>query len=140
MPKQSSDKPDMDLIRRVQQARMQHDAAARPSEVAAVYWIEAHCPPGTSAPPTPRSGQWVIETTLQEADALWAAVRQATEAGRLGYKAKVSTASRSGQSVEARTICVKTYDSADEADISRVYAALRALGITGELRYERDKD
>ncbi len=37
----TDDSPNLDLIRMVQQARMAHDAQAKPSQVAAVYWIEA---------------------------------------------------------------------------------------------------
>lgn len=121
-----SDKPDLDLIRRVQQARAEHDAQAQPSRVAAVYWIEAKRQTAGN-PPTPRAGHWQILTTVQQVDAHWALVKAATEAGRLGYKAKVATAGRAHP--DERVIHVMTYDAADADDVARVGAALRALGF-----------
>ena len=132
--------PNLDLIRMVQAARMQHDSRALPSQVSGVYWIEAKRKTGDYPAPTPRSGQWVIATTVREVDALWLKIREATEAGLLGYKSKVSTAAGPGQhDVDARLICVRTYDSADEADAQRVRDALRHLGIDEVLRYEADR-
>src|SRR5688572_23946281 len=122
-----SNKPNLDLIRMVQQARMAHDADAKPSQVAAVYWIEVK--PCTAAQaPTSQAGQWRIATTIREVDALWAKVKAATEEGTLGYKSKVSTASH-GSNPHAREVRVCTYDSADSADVQRVRDALTALGI-----------
>ena len=133
--------PDLDLIRMVQEARMQHDSEALPSKAGGVYWIEAKRKLGDYPAPTPRSGQWVIPTTLQDVDALWLKIKQATEAGKLGHKSKVSTAAGPGQAdSEARLICVRTYDSADESDVQRVLNALRELGIEGDLRYEKDRE
>ncbi len=133
--------PNLDLIRMVQAARMQHDREALPSQAGGVYWIEAKRQTGDYPAPTPRSGQWVVETTLQDVDALWLKVRQATEAGHLGHKSKVSTAAGPGQrDPNARLICVRTYDGDDTADVARVRAALRSSGIEGEWRYEKDRE
>lgn len=131
-----SDKPNLDLIAMVQNARMKHDAAAQPSQVSAVYWIEAKRQQGDYPAPTSRAGYWRIETTVQAVDALWRTIRQATEAGDLGYKAKVSTAPASGQTApDARVIHVLTYDSDDSADVERVGQALRGLGIPDTMVY-----
>lgn len=127
----------MDLISMVQQARIQHDETAQPSQIAAVYWIEAKSAAPDSPPPTPRAGQWVLDTDVNQVDALWAKIKAATQAGELGYKAKVSTASRSGKPGESRTICVLTYDRADEADVNRVRAALAKLDTGDDWVYER---
>ncbi|MEZ4669844.1 MAG: DUF1917 domain-containing protein [Anaerolineae bacterium] len=135
MPTQP-EKPNLDLIRLVQQARMAHDREAQPSSVSAVYWIESK-PLKPAAPPTPRAGEYIIETTLAEVDALWGKIRTATEAGELGYKSKVSTSPAKGQtSSEARVIVVRTADADDTADVARVETVLKALGITPQ-RYER---
>lgn len=136
MTEQNPKKPDLDLIQRVQKARMMHDNAATPSDVSAVYWIEAKCATENCQSPTPRSGQWVLNTTLEDVDALWETIKKATEAGQLGYKSKVSTASRSGLPGGPRTICVRTYDRADADDVQRVRHALEKLGIKGEWQYE----
>lgn len=117
----------LDLIRRVQDARMAHDAEAIPSHVSAVYWIEA-APPTPGARPTSRAGYWLVETTVQEVDRVWQVVKTATVDGRLGYKSKVATASRSGDP-DARVIHVCTYDAADVGDVARVEEALRALDL-----------
>jgi hypothetical protein len=133
-------KLNLNLIHMVQAARMQHDDEALPSQAAGVYWIESKRKMGDYPAPTPRSGQWVILTTLQEVDALWLEIKQATEAGELGHKSKVSTAAGPGQaSPDARLICVRTYDSADKADVQRVREALRRLGIHGEIQYQVDR-
>jgi hypothetical protein len=128
--------PNLDLIQMVQQARMQYDREALPSNISAIYWIESK-PLGTALAITPRTGQWLIETTVTEVDDLWSKIRQATEEGRLGYKSKVSTSPAKGQSqASARLIVVRTYDADDLADVSRVESRLREMGLTN-LRYER---
>ena len=126
------DQPNLDLIRMVQQARMAHDAQAQPSHVSAVYWIEAK-PQAESLAPTPRAGYWLIRTTAANVDAVWAAIKAATEAGRLGYKSKVATVGLS--TVDERLIHVMTYNADDEADVARVGTALRELGFS-DLQYE----
>lgn len=138
MSDDKGDKLNLDLIQRVQQARMLHDAEAKPSEMAAVYWIEAKDKTGTAPAPTPHHGEWVIETDLEHVDALWETIKAATAAGKLGYKSKVATVSRSLQKgVNHRVILVRTYDADDQDDIARVRAALIALGVTGEIAYHR---
>jgi len=129
------DQPNLDLIEMVQRARMAHDAEAQPSQVAAVYWIEAKRQIEGAAP-TPRAGYWLINTTIQAVDALWAQVKAATAAGKLGYKSKVATASRADPN--ARVIHIMTYDADDTADVERVRAALHDLGLGGDLVYVRD--
>lgn len=129
-------KANLDLIQMVQRARMQHDRDARPSEVSGVYWIESK-PLKEGLPPTARAGEWVIETTSGGVDALWARIKAATEAGELGYKSKVSTAPAKNQAEpDARVIVARTRDAGDAADVARVEARLRALGIV-PTRYER---
>ncbi len=132
------EKPNLNLINLVQQARMQHDADATPSQVHAAYWIEAKRPadaPATGL--TPRAGYWRIQTTLDSVDALWAKIKTATEAGQLGYKSKVATASRDAHA-HSRVIHVLTVDADDAADVERVRTALEQLGITSELAYHTD--
>ena len=132
------DKLNLTLIDLVQRARMQHDAEATPSQVSGVYWIEAKRPSEIDAPgPTPRAGYWQMVTTVDQVDALWAAIKSATEAGQLGYKSKVATASHDSFASH-RMIHVLTYDHADQADIERVRAALAALDLPGEWTYHGD--
>lgn len=132
------EKPNLDLISMVQNARMMHDAETRPSEVSGVYWIEAKDKTGTAAAPTPRIGEWVIDTTLTEVDALWEKIKTATEAGKLGYKSKVSTASRVQKQPDHRVIIVRTADADDQADVERVREMLHQLEFNQELRYHRN--
>jgi hypothetical protein len=127
------DQPNLDLIRRVQAARREHDAQALPSQAAGVYWIEAGRQT-KGAPPTARAGHWLIRTHVGEVDAYWARIKSATEAGALGYKSKVATAAR--EHTDERVIHVMTSDADDAADVARVGAALRALGYT-DILYER---
>jgi hypothetical protein len=121
--------PDLDLIDMVQRARMAHDADAVPSAAGGVYWIEAR-PDVPGQLPTPRAGLWLIETSAEHVDAQWDTVRQATRAGRLGYKSKVSTSRRGGKGPQdQRVICVCTFDRDDAGDVERVRAALAELGL-----------
>lgn len=127
--------PNLDLIQLVQRARLQHDADAVPSAIAAVYWIECEADVPTAAP-TPRAGAWVIECDVANVDAVWDTVKRATRMGKLGYKSKVLTASRKGgRDSTSRVILVGTADRADAADCARVRDALEGLGLA-PLRYE----
>jgi Basophilic leukemia-expressed protein Bles03 len=137
MNSRKSDKPNLDLIEMVQRARMMHDAEAKPSETGGTYWIEAK-PFGDVPAVTARAGQWLIVAPLDEVDALWDIVKRATQQGRLGYKAKVSTAPIPNRmNSEARLIVVCTRDADDAGDVQHIYQTLRHLGITGDLRCER---
>lgn len=136
MTERKSTPPDLDLIQRVQRARRLHDAQARPSQTAGVYWIEAR-PETPARPPTARAGRFVLVAQAAAVDAIWARIKAATEAGALGYKSKVSTAPGPGQAdPDARLIHICTADSQDAADLARVRAALRALGLPDDLPYE----
>ena len=75
----------------------------------------------------------MIRTTAREVDGLWARVKAATEAGQLGYKSKVATASH--RQIDERVIHVMTYDADDSDDVERVRAALAALDFSGEIAY-----
>lgn len=136
MPEHQPKPVNLDLIQMVQQARMLHDREALPSNMQVNYWIESK-PLQDTLPPTARAGEWVIRCQVHEADAMWIKIRDATEAGRLGYKSKVSTAPAKGQGhVTDRLIVVRTRDADDHADVKRVETELQALGIT-EMHYER---
>ena len=128
------DKPNLDLIAMVQKARMEHDAQAKPSQVSAVYWIEAKRQRDGAAP-TPRAGHWLIRSSTSEIDAAWATIKQSTEAGQLGYKSKVATIAM--HEPHQRSIYVMTYDADDSTDVERVRLALRDLGFDDNLVYER---
>ncbi|GAB4325915.1 MAG: hypothetical protein Kow00117_13440 [Phototrophicales bacterium] len=123
-----NEKPDLDLIQMVQRARMQHDEQATPSQIQAVYWIEAKY----NASPTPRAGQWVCEVSPEQVDTVWEKIKQATQAGELGYKSKVSTAVRQGR----HRLCVCTVDAQHAADVQRVYNVLVQLFPDVTWRYE----
>jgi len=115
-----------------------HDAEARPSQISAVYWIEAAAPGGLA--PTPRAGYWRIHTTLDHVDKLWDTIKAATAEGKLGHKSKVSTAPLSDRTPDERVIHVRTYDSHDTADIERVRAALLELGMPDNMIYRTDQE
>lgn len=128
-----TDELNLDLIHMVQRGRIVHDSETQPSQVSGVYWIEARAPENHPGP-SPRAGYWRLDTSLEHVDAVWMKIKAATEAGELGYKAKVATASRDPAS-DLRAIHVLTYDSADQADVDRVRAALESLNIPGEWTY-----
>ncbi len=130
---------NLDLIQMVQRARMLHDETAVPSAMTAVYWIEAKRRDGDYPAPTSTAGEWRIKLRVAEVDAVWERVKALTVAGELGYKSKVSTKPAAGQAdPEERSLCARTYDAGDDADVARVGEALRALGL-GEMEYVADK-
>ena len=139
----SDSKPNdlnLNLIQMVQAARMMHDETAKPSDYAAVYWIEAKRQMGDYPPPTPNAGEWRIPLTAETVDAVWEQVKSATAAGKLGYKSKVSTRPAAGQShPDERLLCVRSYDAADEADVERIKQVLLAMGLH-DLHYVADKE
>ncbi|MCU0474722.1 MAG: DUF1917 domain-containing protein [Anaerolineae bacterium] len=128
--------PNLDLIQMVQRARMLHDADAKPSEMDGNYWVE-HKPSVPVAPPTPRAGRWVIETDIDQLDALWERVKQANAQGELGYKAKATAKARNGTDPRQRLIVVCVADSDDAADVARVRGVLESMGLGAALHYER---
>lgn len=130
------DKLDLDLINLVQRGRMAHDNEMKPSQVSGVYWIEAKHPDNPI--PTPRAGSWRMTTTSDDVDDQWAQIKAATEAGQLGYKAKVSTASREANA-DSRIIHVLTTDSADQVDVDRVRTALDTLDMDGDWTYHAER-
>ena len=134
-----AEEPNLDLIQMVQNARMLHDATARPSELTAVYWIEAKRPEGSFPAPTAKAGEWRIGLTVKNVDSVWERVKAMTLAGNLGYKSKVSTRPAAGQAdPDERLLCVRTYDARDREDVARVQSALLEIGLT-DLEYVADK-
>lgn len=130
---------DLDLIQMVQRARMLHDESAVPSDVSAVYWIEAKRLPGDYPAPTAKSGEWRVKLSVDTVDAVWERVKALTAAGALGYKSKVSTRPAAGQANPSeRLLCARTYDAGDREDVARVGDALRAIGLR-DLAYRPDK-
>jgi len=115
---------------------------ANPSEVIEVYWLYAIRQKGTYPKPTPRSGKWLIFVDRNDNDAVWATIKEATEAGRLGGSAKVATTKPNPYATDPKTnvICVYTYDWTDEADVRRIRTELRSLGITQKIPYKADAD
>ena len=105
---------NLDLIQMVQAARLAHDATARPSDYAAVYWIEAKRADGDTPAPTSQAGEWRVPLAVETVDAVWERVKALTVKGELGYKSKVSTRPAAGQAdPDARLLCVRTYDAGD---------------------------
>ncbi|MCK9874175.1 DUF1917 domain-containing protein [Nocardiopsis dassonvillei] len=81
------------------------------------------------------TGKWMPFTAPERVEEVWAAVVEATEAGRLGWKAKVATDNKPGKD---RLICVYTKDWRDTRDVARVLGELRAMGIDQRLSYKED--
>ena len=130
---------NLDLIQMVQNARMMHDETARPSDYAAVYWIEAKRQEGDYPASTANAGEWRVPLTAETVDAVWERVKALTVDGKLGYKSKVSTRPAAGQAdPDERLLCVRTYDERDHEDVARVKAVLLGAGLT-DLKYAADK-
>jgi hypothetical protein len=112
----------------------------QPSTVTDEYWLYAKAPGASAVEVTRRSGKWLVFVPLARLDAVWAAIRRATRAGRLGYEAKTGTARPNPNAKQPgeRVICVYTYDAADLDDVRRVRDELRRLGVTWKIPYKTD--
>ena len=145
------------------------DDIGPPSEATGVPWLYAERRKGEYPQPTRRSGKWLVYVAPEDVDDVWAKVRRATEAGRLGHRSKVATGLyafladslerriASGESelepgtaetvlrfyrqrARRRVICVYTYDWKDEGDVMRVRSALRRVGVAAKIAYKADQE
>ena len=113
-----------------------------PSQVIDEYWLFAERKSGTYPASTANCGKWLIFIRRSEIDAWWTKIRAATEQGRFGNSAKVSTL-KSKPNVSdpnEHVICVYTYDWTDEKDVRRVRRALGELGVDWKISYKTDQD
>lgn len=113
----------------------------RPSEVKDVFWLHARRKTGAYPEFTEDGGKWLVFVPIPEVDSAWDKIKRATEEGKLGGSAKVSTARahENTRDPDSKVICVYTYDCNDEADVKRIREELRQLGITSEIPYKTDK-
>lgn len=90
----------------------------------------------------PGSGKWLIFIDRTQIDNIWVRIKKATEEGKLGDSAKVSTAKTNPNSTDPskNVICVYTYDWTDKEDVMRVREELRQIGITWKIPYKSDLD
>ncbi len=90
----------------------------------------------------PGSGKWLIFIDRTQVDNIWARIKRATEEGKLGDGAKVSTAKTNPNSTDLskNVICVYTYDWTDKDDVMRIREELRQIGITWKIPYKSDLD
>ncbi len=113
----------------------------KPSEETGLPWVMAWRRQGEYPERGEKGGKWLIFVPLSDLDGVWAKVRHATEEGRLGGSSKAATACNPSFADPAgRVICVYTYDQTDEADVMRVRAELREVGITRKIPYKADAD
>lgn len=114
----------------------------KPSEVTEDYWLHADRKTGTYPADTENRGKWLVFVPISQVDEVWAKIKLATEAGRLGSSAKVATArpNPNATNPDARVICVYTYDWTDEEDVRQVRKELRELGITSKIPYKATED
>lgn len=112
-----------------------------PSKVKTDEWLWAERKVGSYTQDTATSGKWLIFVATTQVDRVWSIIKQATQEGKLGNIAKVSTAKRISDSRPNRhVICVYTYNWKDETDVHRIRAVLRELSITWKISYKADSD
>jgi hypothetical protein len=112
----------------------------RPTEVTDGYWLVASGPRPDGCHGT--SGKWLVFAYKKDHDELWARIRDATVAGRLGAQSKAATAlwRRTAASTDTLVTCVYVTDSQNKAELRRVLVELRRLGVSGRLSYKTDHD
>jgi len=121
---------------------LQKPKSLKPTEVTNSYWLYAKSKKGGYPEHTENGGKWLIFVPIPQVDEVWEKIKQATEDGKLGDYAKVSTGKPNPNAKDSSTkvICVYTYDWTDEKDAKRVREELRRLGITQKIPYKADND
>jgi len=114
----------------------------KPSGIKDVYWLHTERRIGTYPQHTAKGGKWLVFVSAADVDHLWETIKLATEEGKLGSAAKVSTAkpNPNAKDPNQRVICVYTYDCTDEEDVMRIRQTLRELGITNKIPYKSDSN
>ncbi len=112
----------------------------KPSEETEEFWLHANSENDRYPKHTARGGKWNVFVPNAQADAFWAKIKAALADGRLGDRAKVSTARPNANSNNPNksVIIVYTYDGDDEEDVWRVREALRQLGVTEKIGWKAD--
>lgn len=115
-----------------------------PSTVTDEYWLFAERQKGSypNTINTLKNGKWLIFVKIEEVDEVWKKVKRATEEGKLGLLAKVSTAkpNQNATNQNTKVICVYTHDWTDVNDVRGIREELRKLGITQKIPYKTDED
>jgi hypothetical protein len=116
--------------------------SVKPSEVTDSYWLDAEREIGAYPDHTENGGKWLVFVPISQVDGVWEKIKRATEEGRLGSSAKVSTAkpNPNAKDPKVKVICVYTYDWTDEKDTKRVREELRQLGISSKIPYKADNE
>jgi Basophilic leukemia-expressed protein Bles03 len=114
----------------------------QPSKVTDEFWLVAERAVGEYPEHTELGGKWLIFVPVQQVDAVWTKVKEATQQGMLGGSAKAATArpNPNATNPDVKVICVYTYDCTDENDVRRVREKLRELGIVAKIPYKADKE
>ncbi len=112
----------------------------RPSRATEEYFLYADRKTGSYLEHTDRVGKWLIFVPTESVDEVWEKIKLAVERGELGESAKVSTARPNPNAADTskHVICVYTYDSDDAADVRRIRAVLRGLGVRHRIPYKTD--
>lgn len=110
-----------------------------PMDVTEEYWIHVAYPLAR-AYRSEMVGKWMLFPHVDQVNAAWGKIRQATLEGRLGIAAKVATAKPNANAKKAdeKLICVYTYSYEDKEDMLRVLQELRDMGFTGFCPYKTD--
>lgn len=82
------------------------------------------------------AGKWLVFCPPSQVDAIWQAIRTAMIERKLGPCAKVSTALARKKNSDDHVICVYTKDHRNVADVMRVRAALREIGVIKKIPYK----
>ena len=111
-----------------------------PSRTTRMYWIVQDSPdfsPGDLD--DEKGGKWLIFIEKEDVDDMWAKIRDATTAGRLGISARVSTAKENPESRDDRAVIyVNTADWEDEDEVMQIRQVLRELGVEQRIGYKRN--
>jgi hypothetical protein len=89
---------------------------------------------------TKNSGKWILFIPPEHINAAWEQIKDATEQGPLGGRAKCSTKKGWKGKGNDYVIIVYTYDYKDTTDVMRIREELRELGFTKPIPYKTDAD
>lgn len=115
------------------------ESNVRPSQVTEIPWLWTFCK--NDYPKEVRSGKWLLFVPANEIDVVWGKIKRAIQLNLLGNSVKVSTMWKNShaQSLNAKVICIYTYDYEDREDVLRIRTNLRKIGFNRKIPYKTDE-
>lgn len=112
-----------------------------PSQSSSAFWLYQSGPlKDSKTGPSGRIGKWMVFLSTARADELWPKIKANLKSGELAsaaIAAKISVPKP--DKPNSHVLIIYTSDFTDKVTVRKCLAAIRALGITGEIYYKTDQ-